>query len=248
MRVAAFSSLLAGALLAAGCGGTQGAGAGASDLVPASVPVFIQVDTDPGSSQWKTVSALADRFPDKNKAVSSIKKEMLQSGGFSWEKDLKPALGKELDVVLLDFRNGETDAVGLMQPRDEGRFADVIKKGNAQDTSTQVVYEKFNGWEVFSDSRAKIARFEQESAAAHRMHSDDAGFQRATGELGDTVARAYVNGPAVMDQLRAAIGRNGNFGRKVGTLGWLAAGLGATSSGLQLNVIVHGTPGKFFKG
>jgi hypothetical protein len=36
--------------------------------------------------------------------------------------------------------------------------------------------------------------------------------------------------------------------RKLGSLDWAAAALGATSSGVALNVIAHGTPGKLLKG
>jgi len=59
MRFPAITTAAFAALIAAGCGGTQGTGAGASDIVPESAPVFIQIDTDPGSAQWKMVNALA---------------------------------------------------------------------------------------------------------------------------------------------------------------------------------------------
>ena len=58
-------------------------------------------------------------------------RNILESGGFDWEKDVKPALGKELDLVGLDLDNGGKDFVALLQPRDESKFADVIRRGNA---------------------------------------------------------------------------------------------------------------------
>jgi hypothetical protein len=67
MRLAALTPLVVFAVVAAGCGGTQGTGAGASDMVPASAPVFIQIDTDPGSAQWKAVNDLAAHFPRQAK-------------------------------------------------------------------------------------------------------------------------------------------------------------------------------------
>ena len=82
MRFPAITTAACAALIAAGCGGTQGTGAGASDIVPASAPVFIQIDTDPGSAQWKMVNALAGHFPGKQKAVIALKKNILESGGF----------------------------------------------------------------------------------------------------------------------------------------------------------------------
>ena len=87
-------------------------------------------------------------------------------------------------------------------------MSDIVRKGNAKDKTNAVVYEKFNGWEVLSDSHAMISRFEQASKDEQTSLSDDPGFQRASHELGDAVVRAYVNGPAVMSKLRATIGAN----------------------------------------
>ena len=243
------ASLIATALIAAACGGTQAIGTGASDLVPASAPVYIQIDTDPGSSQWQTVNDLAGRFPSKQKAVDTIKKELRQEGGLDWNDDVKPALGKELDFVWLDFRNGGTDAVALTQPSDDQKFAEVIKKGNAHDTSTQLVYEKFEGWEVISDSRSKIDRFEQESKNAQKTLADDSSFGHAVDKLGDAVVRAYVSGPPLMGEALNAAGPNGRpFIRKIGRLDWIGAGLGVNADGVRLDVIAHGAAGKLFKG
>src|SRR5919201_761953 len=91
-RLAGLLAVLA--LVLAGCGGTTSdIGAGASDLVPGSAAVFIAVDTDPSSSQWQTVDELASKFPDKQKAIDSIKSDMSKQG-VDWEQDVRPALGK----------------------------------------------------------------------------------------------------------------------------------------------------------
>jgi len=73
-----FSGLLAAAaLLAAGCGGTTAqTGAGASSIVPASAPAFLSIDANPNSQQWRTIDALASKFPDKQQALESIKDEL----------------------------------------------------------------------------------------------------------------------------------------------------------------------------
>jgi hypothetical protein len=239
--------LVLAVLAAAGCGGTQGTGTGASDIVPVSAAAFIQVDTDPGSAHWKAVNELAGRFPDKQKAVDSLKKEM-RSSGLDWEKDVKPALGKELDLVWLDFARGGKDFVALLKPKDEHKFAEFVGKGNKGE-STKVVYEKFQGWEVASDNQAAIARFEQASKTASASLSTNVYFQRATHELGDALVRAYVNGSAVMSKFHTAVGANNqDVVNEFGNLDWAAANLAASSSGVGLNVLLHGTPGKLFKG
>src|SRR5205823_12366834 len=127
---------------------------------------FIAIDTDPGSHEWKTLDALASKFPDKAKAVRAIKQAMRRDGGVDWERDVKPALGKEVDVAFLDFANGGNDFVALTQPHDEGAFKRFVAKTNASG-GDHTVYEKVGDWEVLSDSRSAIDKFKRASASAH---------------------------------------------------------------------------------
>src|SRR6185312_10082827 len=92
------------ALVLAGCGGTTGPGSGGADFVPASAPLYLAINTDLGSSQWDTVNELANKFPDKQKAIDSIKQQLTKNG-LDWDEDVKPALGPELDLVMLDFNH-----------------------------------------------------------------------------------------------------------------------------------------------
>src|SRR5207248_1916375 len=145
--------LAATALVAAGCGGTTAQiGAGASDIVPASAPAFVAVDTDSNSAQWQAINALAGKFPDKQKGVDSIKQDLHKQAKLDWAKDVKPAFGKELDVAWLDFENNGRNFVVLTQPRDETKFKQLIAKGNAAETDSanRVVTDRFRGWEVVS--------------------------------------------------------------------------------------------------
>lgn len=238
------------AVLAAGCGGTSGTGTGASSIVPANVVAFVAIDTDPGSQEWKTLDALASKFPDKTKAVQSIEQSMRRDGGVDWEHDVKPALGKEVDLVFPDFANGGNDFVALIQPRDDGAFKRFVAKANASG-GDRAVYEKVGDWEVVADSRGAIDKFKRESASAQETLADVGAFNHAMDTLGgDRVVRAYVNGQEVMNLLRAQAtnAETAPLIRKMGTLNWVAAGFGATSDGLHLDAIVHGTPGPLFKG
>jgi len=250
MRVAGPAALVCAAVVAAGCGGMKGVGAGASDLAPATAPMFIALDTDSGSSQWKTVDRLASHFPDKQKAIDSLKRNLRRQDGIDWERDAKPALGKELDFVWLDFDNNGQDFVALMQPKDEGKFKQLVAKGNAKDPSRRLLYEKFHGWEVLAEKQATIDRFKQESGSATATLTDDPAFKHSMDKLGsDAIVRAYVNGEEIMRLARQYGGASARrLIDKAGTLDWIALKLGATSNGLGLDTIVHGTPGKLFQG
>ena len=61
--------------------------------------MFVVIDSDLRSSQWQTVNALANKFPDKQKAVDAIKRQ-LNKKGLDWKRDLEPALGPERFFAL----------------------------------------------------------------------------------------------------------------------------------------------------
>jgi hypothetical protein len=247
----AAAAICGSAALATGCGGTAGAGNGAAGVVPASVSAYIAIDSDPDSSQWKTVNDLAGHFPDKQKGVDSIKKELRKDPGLDWERDLKPALGPEIDVVWLDFAHDGENVVALMQPRDEDALKRAIAKGNAhgKDPADKLFYEKVGEWEVMADAKTKIDRFRRESGADGAKLADDASFKRAMSALSeDSLVKAYVNGQKVMDAIGEYGGPDVNkFITKAGTLDWVVAALRASSDGVRFDTVVRGTPGKLFK-
>jgi hypothetical protein len=208
--------------------------------------VFVAIDTDLSSTQWQTVNELANKFPDKQKAIDSIQQQLVRNG-LDWETDLKPALGPELDVVMLDLEHpGET--VALMQPKDLGAFEGAVRKGNAHDPSNKLLYQQFHGWTVISDKQAAIDAFTQASDAAKRTLSEDKTFSDAMDKAGDGIFRAYVNGPQVMAAARKFGGAEASqYFRKLGTLDWLLMTLRAKSDGIAWDTTVHGTPGQAFK-
>lgn len=237
------------ALALAGCGGTtSGVGQGAADIVPADAAAFIALDTDPGSEQWQAVQSLADKFPDKRKGVDEIKQSLRKDSGLDWDKDVSPALGKELAFVWLDFEHGGDDFVGLMQPKSKEKLDQLIAKGNKKDPSSKVVYDKFGEWVVLGQNQKIIDRFEQESASAKGTLAGE--FGKSIKKLnGDALVRAYVSGAEVMRFAREQGGSQAEpYLEKAGTLDWIALRLGATRDGIGVDAIVRGTLGKLFSG
>lgn len=211
--------------------------------MPATVPLFVSIDSDLQSPQWQQVDALANKFPDKQKAIDSLKAQ-LQKKGLDWDGDVKPALGPEMDVVMLDLAHPE-DTVGLLQPNDQGAFESLVKKGNANDPSTKLLFDQFHGWTVVSDKQATIDAFERASDSAKHTLSADKTFSSAMGKAGDGILRAYVNGPRVMAAARGILGPDSaSYFKKLGTLDWLVMNVHAKSDGIAWDTTVHGTPGK----
>lgn len=214
--------------------------------MPASVPLYVAIDTDLDSSQWQTVNELANKFPDKQKAIDSIKQQLTKNG-LDWEDDLKPALGPEIDVVMLDFAHPD-ETVALLQPKNQGAFEGAVRKGNAADPSNKLVYKQFHGWTIVSDKQAAIDAFMQASDSAKRTLSEDKTFTSAMNKAGEGIFRAYINGASVMAAARKFMGPDeGSYFKKLGTLDWLLMTLRAKSDGIAWDVTVHGTPGKAFK-
>jgi hypothetical protein len=238
-------------LLAAACGGTTAhPTTGASTIVPASAPAFITIDADPNSAQWRTIDALASKFPDKQKALDSIKDDMRKED-VEWDRDVKPVLQGELDFVWLDFENNGQNFVMLFQPKNEAKFKTIVEKANKSEKnpSDRVVYEKFRGWDVVAETQQTIDRFKKASNSEAKSLADDKTFTKAMDRLGeDAVVRAFVNGKFLMNLARTYRGGEvKSYIDKVGTLDWLALRFGATSEGVGVDTIVHGTPGSMFK-
>jgi hypothetical protein len=176
----------------------------------------------------------------------------MEKDGVDWAQDVKPALGDEFDVVWLDFENNGENLVGLTQPKDPAKFKALVAKTNAAAKSPgdKVFYDTFKGWAVISPNQKTVDRFEQESGSATSSLADDNSFTQSMDRLGkDAVVRAYVNGKFLMELARKYGGARAKpYIKKVGTLDWIAARVGATSDGVGLDAIVHGTPGSLFRG
>jgi hypothetical protein len=206
MGVRAAPFLAGLALLAAGCGGGGGGNAlpAAADVVPASAPVLISLKTDFSSEQWRRALTLARRFPG---AGDLLREFRVQSGNVDFNKDVKPALGPEVDVVWLDFANGGNDVVGLTQPKNTRKFAALIAKLNSA-PSGKTVSARVDGWTVVADERSKIDAFRRASSGDKLAGVGP--FKDAMSHLDETAAvRAYIAGRPVQQQLDRALERSG---------------------------------------
>jgi len=240
-RALATAVVVAFALLLAACGGSSSSksgsasgGASGADAAPADAAVFVSVNTDLSSSQWKTVDTLLTKFPGKDKTLTSTRTSFETQSGLNWETDVKPALGPELDFVVLDVSN-TGGGVALTQPKDQGKFDALVAKANAKKAGS-LVTEKVGDWTVLSDKQASIDAYK--TRANGKKLSDDATYKTATGELsGDALAKVYVNGPQVQQALQSRAGAAAQ-----GTFEWAVAELVAQSDGVKLDGTFKGQP------
>ncbi|HWC32832.1 MAG TPA: DUF3352 domain-containing protein [Actinomycetota bacterium] len=196
--VHALAALVAASLVAAaGCGG-DGAGdlASGAEVAPASAAFFLSFDSDFDSDQWQAAEDLAAKFPGGRDALRSLPNKLEGNEDVDFENDVKPALGPEVDVVLLDFEDEEA-AVALTQPADEAKWRELVGKGD----EPSVTEEIDGGWWAAAESQEALDRFKDARSDDSLAESD--AFEQAMGELGDeALATAFVNGAALTAQLR----------------------------------------------
>ena len=221
---------------AAGCGGsTSGSGGGdAASLVPASAPVFVSVDTDLKSDQWKTVQTLLDRFPGKAQLLTQLRTSFEKdSNGVTWP-DVKAALGPEVDVAVLDLSKTPT-VVGLLQPGDTGKFDELLKKSNQDPNGSKLFATDYQGWKVVSDSQANLQTFKQQADTGDKL-ADSGAYKDATGKLADSaLAKVFVDGTKLTAALKQQVQSLNGVTQSNGKLDWVSADLAAQDDGLKLD-------------
>ena len=188
-------------LTAAGCGGAGGApgaglGGGAS-IVPADTVAFVALDTDVSSGQWQAVDQLLQKFPAHDQLLTQLQKSFEQKTSLSWNDDVKPALGNELDVAVLP--GAKPQLVVLTQPADTAKFSALLAKLKGG-SSRQI-----GGWTVASDSSTALDAVQNATATL----AADNTFQDANAHLaGDSLARAYANGAEAQQLLGSLPGQS----------------------------------------
>jgi hypothetical protein len=203
--------LAAFALLAGGCGGDgDGAATASASIVPANALVFVTINLDSDSDQWKKAQELVNKFPDGPRLLRQAVQELEEEESRDWERDIRPALGDELAIAVLDFRAGEPVFAAIVKPEDKGKLEQLLK-----DEDEPTVSREIEGWTVLSDKEASLDAVAAAADGDGDKLADSEGFQQTMEDLGgETLAAVYVNGPRVVElfrKLAAAEGESQTF-------------------------------------
>jgi Protein of unknown function (DUF3352) len=225
---------------AAGCGGGAKSGSSSSagaSLVRSGAIAYIAIDSDTGSDQWKQLDALAKKFPGRDLAIAGLESKLGEQG-VSWEDDVKPAVGPEVDVGVVGTSQSNASFALLTQPKDEGKFKALVNKMNAKSSDSPAVYRKVGDWYALSQSQQMIDRVLASKDA--KTLADDSAFKEGQSKLTDAaLVKAYVNTKALNSLIQASPRRASPYGSVSPTLAKLDS-LSAALSAEDDGVRVHG--------
>jgi hypothetical protein len=228
MRAAIAAALAAVFLLvAAGCGSstaaTDHAGGDAARLVPPSALAFVSADTNLDSAQWGTVKDLFGPI--------QLPKDL------DYQRDVKPALGDELNVAVLGIDNGKPEAIAIVKPDDEAKLSKLAARFDQG--SEHYTVQQIGDWSVVADSAEAFQAVR--TASSGSSLADNADYKSATSQLGGAaLATAYATGKGVQalpEKLRALV-------RAGGSPQWIAARLTAENDAARIDVRESGATGR----
>jgi Protein of unknown function (DUF3352) len=242
--------LAALAVVVAGCGGAAQKGKASSTpgatMVTAHALAYVTVSSDLGSSQWKQVDELSQKFPGRDKAIAQIKKS-LSAQNVDYTADIKPALGSEVDFAVVNGATpSEVSYAALTKPEDPLRFKALVAKLNQDSSGPGAVDRDLgNGWFALSKNQQMIDRVVETNESNSLAH--DPTFNDGLAKLpSEAIAKAYVNGPELATLLRQAV-QQSNTQLDLSSLGgidkldFISASLSAESDGVRLKGAVSGS-------
>lgn len=170
-----WAAAVLGAIVLAGCGGNDTAGASAIGLAPADATGYVELDTTLDSDQWNDVQALLDRFPSRPQLITELDK-LLAEEQLQWEQDVAPALGDTVAVIWV----GQTqeDVVWATQPDDEAKLRSLVEKV-ADEAKTDYVLGELDGWTLVAERQAVL----DDLKAGDGELADNDAYQAALEEL-----------------------------------------------------------------
>jgi hypothetical protein len=230
-------AVAAAALAVAGCGGSSGAGSsdlgGAASVAPSNALAFVALDSNVSSDQWRAVDGLLRTFPAHDDLLAKLRATFEKRSKLSWNDDVEPALGSELDLVALPGKRPQL--VGLTEGGDRTKLAALLQK-----LDKGIGTEQIGDWTAFSKSRAAL---DDVSHATTKL-SDNNAYRAAIAKLaGDALVRAYANGMEAQ-QFLSSLGRQTPAAPSSVPFAWASAELVASNDGVRVNGYSHDGPSR----
>jgi hypothetical protein len=208
-------------VVAAGCGNTNEAASGASELVPAGSVIYGEANLKPEGDQKQAIDSILSKFPGGGEAGDKLK-DLIEKGlresdaPISFRKDIEPWLGDEAAFFVGGIgQSGQAKAsAALVATTDEDKARDALEK-SAEGKLTKHDYNDveymtdgseqagavFDGFLVLGTEDGVKAAID--TGKGGKKLSDDENYQNALDDAAsDRLGFVYVNSPALLDAAR----------------------------------------------
>ncbi|HEX6652523.1 MAG TPA: DUF3352 domain-containing protein [Thermoleophilaceae bacterium] len=206
-------------VVAAGCGNTDEAASGASELVPAGSVMYGEANLEPDGDQKQAIDSILSKFPGSGEPGDKLK-DLIEKGlresdaPISFKKDIEPWLGDEAAFFIGGIgQSGQAKAsAALVATTDEDKARATLEKSAEgkitahdykdveylTDSGSDDAAAVFDGFVVLGTEDGVKAAID--TSEGGKKLSDDDGFQKALDDAAsDRLGFFYVNSPALMD-------------------------------------------------
>src|SRR4051794_13116869 len=232
-----------------------GPGGEAAALVPASALAFVRLSTDPQDAAARRLLALAPRIPGflslRDAALSAVSPA---PGAFDPRRDVRPWLGDEAAVALVDVGGGRFASIVLAQVRSRPRAEALLQRvagGGAGVRYHGTVLRRFGGnAAVFAKGfliagpEAAVRRAVDVAEGGAPALAGARGFEDALDDARQPV-QGYLSPRGLRGAVRAQSGVAGAVAALIDRPGLKAVGgsLGADGGGLRVHARLVGAGG-----
>jgi len=220
----------------AGCGGSGETETAtpippSASLAPKDAVAFVTLVSDEGSEHWKRADHLLGLFPHARESLVAKVERELADEGLSWEKDLAPAFGPEVVVVV----SADKEVVALTKPDDADALQALMRRSDEPAVSGEVA-----GWTAIAQKQSVIDAFR--ASLAQGTLADIEAFRDAFETLpAHAIGRGWVDLTSAIKGLAESFEGSGPI--KDTVVQDLAAALTAEEDGVLLSVGIKAPDG-----
>lgn len=221
----AFGAVLTAAVVVSGCGASPAQIPESASLAPADAVVFATFTTDSESSQWQKAEGVLERIPGlRDNLVSGIEQE-LTDDALDWEKDVAPALGDEVVLVV----TAKLRPIVLLEPGSEEKLDALLAKSDEESVRAEV-----EGQVALAEKDSDLADYR--AALQRGTLEADESFAAGVDALPDeSLSLVWVDVAALTDELGSLLGEVTQEQVDLG-IDWLSASLSAEDDGLLVAI------------
>ena len=151
------------------------------------------------SEQWQQARALVDKFPASQGLIDEALAD-LAGEGLDFETDIRPALGSDVTIAVLDVSDA-APTVLILTPADPAQLDALLAKSQSEDTDNAGVWRVVGDSYVVADDDATIDAALNGAEQASLASNDR--FKGVMEALpGDSLARVWIS-PTVADEALA---------------------------------------------